>query len=179
MLFAPLDSIELIVAAKRVTEEIRTIPAGNMSASLMQIVEIHWNVRTRSVWTHVHVPNLLIAHHATIEAFVLVSQITLVIPTEYAVIQVRIFPFNFSIFNLLLFSYQSQSQLLRSQGVTLTVTVQVNKPVSVANAWIPACISNLVSKMLNVQWKMSFPFVSWCALANLDTLGREMRDVTW
>ena len=41
MLFAQLDFIKVFVAAKRATEEIRMIPAGNMSASLMQIVEIH------------------------------------------------------------------------------------------------------------------------------------------
>ena len=95
MLFAQLDSIKLFVAAKRVTEEILMIPAGNMNASLMQIAEIHLNVRTRSVWTHVHAPNLLIAHHATIEAFVLVSQITRVTPMAYAVIQVRTLAFQY------------------------------------------------------------------------------------
>ena len=49
----------------------------------------------KNVWTHVRVPNSLIAHHATIEAFALVSQITRATPMEYAVIQVRHFPLKY------------------------------------------------------------------------------------
>ena len=83
------------------------------------------------------------------------------------------------IFNSLLFFYQSQSQLLRSQGALLMAIVLANRLVSMVNAWIHVCISNLVFKMLNVQSKMSYLFESWCALANQVTLGKEMRDVTW